>query len=151
MSHEDKVEWQDYLLRAPCRICGLMEGKIHWDQNGQDIVYCNAGHHAYNAPKIETGRVVRSLTTVRLVSPGQRYRVMERAHFRCELCSSVDNLCIAHVLSVRDGFDFLTDAQLNSDENLMVLCAECNSGQRSSTLPLWLFAAILKRRTEKDG
>lgn len=103
----------------------------------------------YNAPKTETGRKVRTLQSVRHVPVSQRTRILERAHGRCELCgvSAADRpLTIAHVLSVKDGFDFITDAQLNSDDNTMALCEECNSGQRHRSMPLWLAAALLSRR-----
>lgn len=146
----DEPEWQDYLMQRPCPICGGREGRIHWNQNGQDVVYCKpCDRSVYNASKTETGREARSLSNVRHTPPSQRWRLLERAHGCCEVCGAREALVIDHVLSVKDGFEFLTETQLNSDENRMVLCALCNSGKRSQTLPLWLFAAILKRRTEE--
>lgn len=141
-------EWQDYLLREPCKKCGEREGRIHWNQSGQDIVYCKNNHHCYNAPKTETGRVPRTLSSVRNISPSQRSRLLERAHYRCELCGSQDSPTIAHILSVKDGFDVLTDAQLNSDENTLVACAECNAGMGKRTPPVWLLVRMLWQRTK---
>lgn len=141
---------QTHGLRRPC-VCGDTVGRIE-SRSNQDCIFCrNCGKFQYNAPKTETGREVRTLQSVRNVSPSQRYRVLSRAHLCCELCGRgadavFGGLTVAHILSVKDGFDFLTDTQLNSDENLMSLCAECNSGQSHRTMPLWLAAAILFRR-----
>lgn len=57
-------------------------------------------------------------------------------------------LTVAHVVSIKDGEHLLTKDQLNSNENLIAQCHECNSGQSSRTLPLWLAIAILRARTK---
>jgi hypothetical protein len=139
-----------HTLRAPCRQCGGTVGRIY-TKNNQNVVFCrDCGRYAgYNAPKTETGEAPRTLQTIRHISPSQRTRILERALGRCELCASIELPTIAHFLSVKDGFDFLTDAEINSDENLIVLCAECNSGQSHRTGPLRLLAAILHRRANR--
>ena len=135
-------------MRAPCRFCGCLVGRIRPSSN-QDCVYCrDCGRFQYNAPRTETGREQRTLQSVRHVTPSQRSRVLERAHSRCETCGRDGELTMGHILSVKDGFDFLTDVQLNSDENLIAQCAECNSGQGVRALPLWLLAGILYRRSK---
>ena len=142
---ESEIE-RTHPLREPCRQCGGMVGRIV-PAGGQNVVRCrDCGRAAFNAPKTETGESPRTLQTIRHVPPSQRTRILERALGRCELCASTQMLTIAHFLSVKDGFNNLTDAQINSDENLIALCAECNSGQSHRTGPLWLFAAILYRR-----
>jgi len=152
MADFDKLErlvGEVYQLRKPCQQCGETRGRIY-PKGNQDCVFClNCSKFQYNAPRTETGREVRTLQTIRHISPSQRSRLLERAHGRCELCASIQELTIAHIVSVKDGFDFLTDAQLNSDENLMVLCAECNAGQGQRTMPAWLAAAIIYRRSTR--
>lgn len=133
-------------LRFPCAKCGDTVGRIY-PRNGQDCVFCRTcGTFQYNAPRTETGREQRTLQTIRGVPVSQRSRLLERAHGRCELCAITEGLTVAHILSVKEGFDFLTDAHLNSDDNLMILCAECNAGQRHQSMPPWLVAALLYRR-----
>jgi len=142
-------EWQDYLLRAPCPQCGGTEGRIHWDQNGQDVVYCKpCNRHLYNAPKSESGRVARTLRTIRHISPSQRSRLMERAHWRCEICGTTENLTVAHIVSVKKGFNELTDAELNSDDNQIVACAECNAGMGINGPAPWVLIRLVKQRTQ---
>lgn len=135
-------------LREPCRSCGSSHGRIE-TRSGQDCMFCSdCGNFQYNAPKTETGRKARTLQSVRSISPSKRYRVLERAHGRCELCGARTELTIAHMLSVKDGFDFLTDEQLNGDDNLLALCAECNGGQSARSVPPWLAAGLLYRRAK---
>jgi 5-methylcytosine-specific restriction endonuclease McrA len=136
----------EHAMRAPCAKCGCAVGRIY-AKGSQDCVYClECGAFQYNAPRTETGKEVRTLQTIRGIPPSQRSRILERAHGRCELCGSRNDLTIAHILSVKDGFDFLTDVHLNSDDNLMALCAECNSGQGHHSMPPWLVAALLYQR-----
>jgi hypothetical protein len=40
----------------------------------------------------------------------------------------------------------LSEADLFDDENLLVLCSECNAGQGRETLPLRFMATILRVR-----
>jgi hypothetical protein len=138
-------------LRAPCKFCGAPEGSEGTieTKNGQDVVHCGrCGRGLYNAPKTETGREPRTLTSIRSISPSQRARLFERAHNRCEFCGRSDSLVIGHSVSVKDGFDNLTDVQLNSDENLLVLCAECNAGWGARTPATWLLSKVLWLRTQ---
>ena len=139
-----------HLMRQPCKFCGHLEGYIE-PKSGQDCVYCSkCCRHQYNAPKTETGRETRSVSTVHEgIKPKHRIRIIERAHGRCEYCNANDRpLHIGHALSVKDGFEAgLSDAQINHEDNLMALCEECNLGQGSSSTPTWLLASILKRRT----
>lgn len=136
-------------LRQPCKQCGHTEGYIE-PKSGQDCVYCSAClRHQYNAPKTETGREARSVSTVHNgIKPKHRIRIIERARGRCEYCNVEGRpLHIGHALSVKDGLALsLSDAQINHDDNLMALCEECNLGQGAGSTPPWLLVAILKAR-----
>jgi 5-methylcytosine-specific restriction endonuclease McrA len=69
----------------------------------------------------------------------------------CVLCHRHDvPLDVAHIVSVRDGLEQgLSDAVLYSDDNLVAMCASCNSGLSSRTIPahrqLLLFALRSQR------
>lgn len=117
--------------------------------NGQDVVRCaRCDRYCYNAPKVETGRETRSVSTVHAgIKPKQRARLILRASGRCELCGSRDSLHVGHVLSVADGLEAgLTERELNDDENLVAACAECNLGMGRETMPVRLMVAILRAR-----
>lgn len=145
-------------MRAPCPDCGILDGYLR-TKGGQDLVSCiNCGRYCYAAPKTETGRAVRSVSTTRAeIKPKKRAAVLIRAHQRCELCgrpgaATEAGLHVDHVLTVDAGHKLgLTDDQINDQindlENLAALCTECNLGKGNTTLPLWLFAAIIRART----
>ena len=61
-------------LRKPCKECGHRYGSID-TRGGQDCVYCGkCDAYQYNAPKTETGRKPRSLSTTHaLIKPKQRW------------------------------------------------------------------------------
>ncbi len=137
-------------LRRMCSYCGSLEGRIE-TRNGQDCVYCcDCNRFQYNAPKTETGRKERTVSTVHEgITTGQRARILERATGRCELCGAKTNLHIGHLLSVVDGMkEGLTEQVLNSDENLAAMCDACNLGMGRKTVSLRLATAILKAREE---
>ena len=139
-------------MREPCRYgCGTTDGWIE-TSNGQDCVYCDScGRHQYNAPKAETGREARTLTTIHNgIKPKLRAKIISRANARCEVCGSEKDLSAGHLLSVKDGMDEgLTELEINSSENLACMCAECNSGIGEETVPLRLAVHILKARTRR--
>jgi hypothetical protein len=65
-----------HALRAPCR-CGSVDGYIEARGN-QDTVFCaSCRAYQYNAPRLETGRAVRSLSSRPGITPSQRARIME--------------------------------------------------------------------------
>lgn len=142
----------EYQLRKPCR-CG---GTVGWieTRNGQDCVFCGrCGKHQYNAPKHETGREPRTVSTGRVnIKPKRRFRLMERAGGKCEVCGATGNLHIDHALSVADGLAHgLTVEELNDDENLVVLCDECNLGKGAWPFPIRLMTRILSARIKRQG
>jgi hypothetical protein len=120
----------------------------------QDTVRCTVcNHFLYCAPKTETGRAVRSTSTVHAaIKPKQRSRIIERANTRCERCgkpaaASVTGLHVGHILSVDDGIKHgLANDVINSDDNLLAECDECNGGHSKGALPVRLFIALLMTR-----
>jgi len=138
-----------YKMREPCKKCGCPNGKIE-TRSGQDCVMCLVcGKHAYNAPKTETGRAVRSTTTVHAaINPNKRYRVLERASGKCELCGKTGGvLHVGHLVSVDAGMrSGMTDAEINDEENLCSLCDECNLGMGATPIPLRLAVAMVMAR-----
>jgi hypothetical protein len=142
-------------MRASCRFgCETAEGYIV-EKSGQDMVHCSrCKKHQYNAPRTETGRAVRTVqTTHAAIKPRLRAEVLMRAHWRCETCfrnpgTAAEELHVAHFLSVADGHTLgLTDAQINSSENLLCMCSECNLGLGRESIPTWLAVGIIRART----
>lgn len=139
-------------LRKQC-LCGSTTGTIE-TRNGQDCVLCvSCGKWHFNAPKTDTGRTVRSIqTTHQAIKPKQRSRIIERANRRCERCGkSIDQsstgLHVGHILSVEEGHkQGLSDDVINSDENLISECDECNLGHGGGVLPVRLLIALLNAR-----
>lgn len=128
--------------------CGSSEGLIE-TKNLQDVVRCRVcNKFFFNAPKTLTGREARTLkTTHEAITTKQRFRIIERACGRCETCGSRSLLTVGHVVSVADGHAAgLSDQIINSDENLICQCAECNSGAGKGTIPLRIYVAILNAR-----
>ena len=132
---------KSWTMRAPCRDCGHPFGRIE-TRGGQDVVRCEkCGLFQYNAPKVETGRAVRSVSSVHeALKPKQKVAIRLRANGRCELCGirpgEGDSLHVGHVLSVEEGMKLgLTESELNEHFNLTGLCSECNCGLGSESLP----------------
>jgi 5-methylcytosine-specific restriction endonuclease McrA len=132
-------------MRSPCPRCDGLIGIIA-TRNGQDTVRCeDCGGFCYNAPRSETGRETRSLRTRPTIKTSQRTRILVRDNSTCLLCHRGDvPLDVGHLISVHDGHALgLSDADLNSDENLAAMCSACNSGLSSRSLPPRLLAAAL--------
>lgn len=135
-------------MREKCASCGGSFGELEI-RNGQDCIICYCGRWQYNAPKTESGRGVRTVTTThKAIKPKQRYRILERANRCCELCRKVGGeLHVGHAISVKDGHEIgLSDDLINSDENLLALCDECNLGAGRKSLPLRILAGIIISR-----
>lgn len=142
------VERERYTMRKPC-ICGSEIGFIT-EVGAQDVVRClKCERHCYNAPRTETGKAVRTVTTVHNgVKPKLRSKILERDGACCVLCKASDRpLHVGHVVSVDAGMAIgLSDAEINDEENLIALCDECNLGQGSQPISLSLAIRILKAR-----
>lgn len=138
-----------YVMRSPCRFgCGTTDGFME-TKNGQDMVRCASCNRLnYNAPRTETGREVRSVTTIHNgIKPSKRARILERDSGHCVICGSKKELHVGHLLSVAEGLkQGLTDEQINDDENLATMCSECNLGQAERPVSMRLLMAVLMAR-----
>lgn len=137
-------------MRAPCRGCGHAGGFIE-TKNGQDCVYCGeCRRFQYNAPKTETGREVRSVTSPerKAIKPNQRARILERDNGCCVLCHRSDvNLHVGHLLSYSEGLkQGLREVEVNDDENLAAMCDECNLRLSDMPVSIRMLLAVLKAR-----
>lgn len=137
-----------FLMRSPCAKCGETEGRVI-ERNGQDTVRCReCDAFQYNAPRVETGRAVRSATTVHdAVRPKQRARILMRAGAKCEVCGARGELHVGHIVSVSAGLACgVPDEDLNHDENLLALCPACNLGMGAEPMPLRVAIAVMRTR-----
>ena len=146
-----------HTLRKECGNCGGTSGKIE-TRNGQDCVFCDCGRFQYNAPKNETGRESRSVSTSRAaIKPNQRSRIIERANSRCERCGkhaleSATGLHVGHILSVAEAdASGISHDIVNSDENLICECDECNLGHGKGCLPVRFVVALITARMNNNG
>lgn len=86
------------------------------------------------------------------LKPSVRARVAMRARRRCEICGRSDEevgapLHFGHVLSLEDGVRLGIGAdRLNSEDNLLYECRDCNLGHGGESLALWLMVAVLVAR-----
>lgn len=135
-------------MRAPCPNCGATAGVV-LERKGQDTVRCLAcDRWCYNAPRTETGRAVRSTSTVHAaIKPKQRARILMRASSKCEVCGARGILHVGHIISVDVGLQFgLDETLLNDDENLLCMCEQCNLGLGDEPMPLRVAIAVLRAR-----
>lgn len=138
-------------MREPCPGCGCLYGNIT-PKNGQDVVRCaDCVGFCYNQPRHESGREPRSLRTRPTIRPRQRAKVLLRDNNTCVLCHRHGvPLDVGHLVSVHDGRLLgLSDNEIDDDENLAAMCASCNSGLSSDTLPLRIVVAVLRARSAK--
>jgi len=142
------IDREHFTMRAPCPSCSGVAGRIV-EKNGQDTVRClSCDRHCYNAPRVETGREQRSVTTIHAsIKPKQRTRILLRDGGKCILCGARGNLHVGHLVSVEVGLRFgLTEIELNDDENLVAQCEECNLGMGAEPMPLRVAIAVLRAR-----
>jgi hypothetical protein len=135
-------------MGAPCPVCGGAEG---------DLV-AGIGHSSVRC--IGCGLLCSDLRETALGRARQRHRpwishrekihILTRDRCACFWCHRCDvRLQIGHLISVCDGRAMgLSDAELSSSENLAAMCASCNAGMWRETMPVWLWAAVLRARTK---
>lgn len=144
----NEIDTDNFTMRKPCPKCSHVFGRL-FEKNGQDTVRCvQCGEFCYNAPRTETGRAQRSVSTVHAaIRPSQRYRIIERGGAKCELCGARGNLHVGHIISVEVGLEFaMTEVDLNDDENLLCICEQCNLGQGCAPMPIRVAVSVLRAR-----
>ncbi len=136
----------EYVMRAPCRYCreeqGLLTTRGYIERrSGQDCVFCAVcQRHQYNAPRHERGLAPEPVRSSG-VSPSTRYRVEERAHFRCEFCGcgveSGKVFHVGHLISEATLHQYAIPVRFRDYlDNYAWLRAECNLGMGDACLPL---------------
>ena len=131
--------------RNPC-VCGSR--RVHWVMsNGQRIARCDrCSTYVYSVPNHEVGegpRKVRASSAER-VDRTQRARLRDRDGLGCVLCGeTAPPLHAGHLISVKEGRAHgLTDEQLWSDINLVVMCESCNLTLSSRSVSLQFIVAL---------
>jgi hypothetical protein len=145
----------NYRMKGPCAACGARFGRIV-EKGSQDCVFCACGVFQYNASRVETGKAVRSVSTVHKgITAKKRARILERANVRCELCgkrAEYAALHVGHLISVDAGLkQGLSDSDINSDENLCAMCDECNQGIGKQPVPLKMAVAMVMARLRRTA
>lgn len=128
------IDRDRFEMRKPCVSC-----------DHERCASCD--RHCYNAPRTETGRAKRTVSTIHNgIRPKLRARVLELCGGRCLFCAARGvPLHVGHMISVAAGLRFgLTDAEINDEENLAAMCEECNLGQGEKPVSLRLVIAILR-------
>jgi hypothetical protein len=63
----------------------------------------------------------------------------------CKFCTGN----VGHMISVDAGLrDGLTELEINSDENLVAMCDECNLGLKAEPMPLRFCLSVVMARTK---
>lgn len=141
-------------LRSPCQCDGTI-GVVRQVGN-QDTVRCvDCDRFQYNAPRSETGRKQRSLSTREGITPSQRAAVLKAFGHACVYCGKrppevrleLDHM-IPRDVAERHG---MLDALIDSTHNLAPACPECNSGRRNipfsaSTVAIIYRCLVLKAK-----
>lgn len=141
----------NFVMRRPCLGCASLKGEIR-PTNGQKCVFCaDCGRFCYNAPLLEIGESPRSVRSRPDIKPSQKARIFDRDGTACVICHRDDvPLHVGHLLSVDDGKKFdVPDDEIWNDENMAVVCEECNLGFSKFTYGLRLIARILHIRCER--
>ena len=129
-----------------CEHCGGTEflDLPKFDTNGEVLrikrTCRGCGRYIKFVPKREAGYDTRSVSKRSGINPKRRKDVMERDGFRCVLCGqdAFDvNLHLSHIISVHEGYMYgIDESMLNSTDNLVTLCEECNLGFGRESIPL---------------
>lgn len=141
-----------FTARRPCPGCGTTDAYIR-EAGGQDVVRCaGCGRVLYNAPRTETGRAPRTVTTLRRdIKPGQQARILERDHGRCLLCGAAGELTIGHLLSVENGVRVgASERHLYDDANLAAMCEACNLGLNRRSVSVRTYAVFMWRLLQAE-
>ena len=144
------------MIRLACPHCSTDRDCVIVEKGPHREAVCgDCGRHVKFVSKSELGEDPRSATVRGKIKPKQRARIIQRANLRCECCgrpasATGAGLHVGHVVSIDAGTKAGVALEvLNSDENLIAECEECNLGHGRDPLPLALFVAILKTRSAK--
>lgn len=123
-----------FVMREPCRTCGTSDGHIT-ERGKQDVVRCaRCNRYAYCAPRIETGKKKRTLSTREGITPSQRARILATHDHSCISCGKRPpevRLELDHIISRELAAEHgCLDELIDSEHNLAPRCEECNSGNR---------------------
>lgn len=131
-------------LRALCQ-CGSAVGVIT-EKGAQDVVNCaECGAYLYNAPRHETGKAVRTVTSRAGIKPKVRHAVLTRCGHRCVECGSDGPLHVDHLIPIDAVERYGVDADIVADElNLIALCDECNLGKGHQLPDVLLIAKVIR-------
>lgn len=139
-----------------CRPCGL-EGleRRAWRKmvSGQDTLHCfHCGRSLGNLPKKISGLEQRSIKSRPDLHIEKRALIMQRDRSTCLMCGRKPEdeviLHLGHILSVEDCKRLnVPEWEWNADDNLCILCEECNLSQgKRSFEPAYLLARLLAAR-----
>ena len=134
-----------------CKRCG--SNSLNTRQNGVHVeLFCEScDSHQKFISRRELNLESRTVQSVhKSIKPKLRTKVLLRANTHCEMCGKGNVLLhVGHLVSVEAGIEAgLETDQINHDENLCAMCAECNLGLGGDAVPLRLALAILKNRTK---
>ena len=77
-------------------------------------------HYKEKASEIPAPNGCENIIKATNVTRSQRAVILERDEYKCQNCSSIEHLCIDHIIPASRGGD-------SSDDNLQVLCISCNT------------------------
>lgn len=142
-------------MRKPCVECGYTVGAV-LPTNGQDVVRCaRCNTYAYNQPRTESGRAVRSTRSNADIRPKVKARVLAAHGHQCISCGrspaihgvvlDIDHL-IPLALAERHG---MLDDLIRSEMNMAPMCAECNRGKQDDVdgLSIQLMYRVLQLKS----
>jgi 5-methylcytosine-specific restriction endonuclease McrA len=144
-----------FVARSQCERCQSTKAWVVVKGRQATIRCAQCDRVLYNAPRRETGAERRTVRTRRRsIRPSQQARILNRDHGCCILCGRRDELTIAHLVSLEDGYRLgLKKMHLYCDANLAAMCESCNLGLRHSlkSVTARTYLATLWRLVEAEA
>jgi 5-methylcytosine-specific restriction endonuclease McrA len=124
-------------MRSPCRKCGSTRGRIEERDPHHTLVCDDCGAYVRHVSRKELGLKTRSVRSRPGIKPSIRARVLERWGYKCGKCGRsplVDGvvLHVDHYKPVSTATSEAERADLEREDNLWTLCAECNLGKSNN-------------------
>ena len=131
--------------RDPCPGCGGRS--VGWtEKNGQRPAYCTGcGRYVYCVPNSELGLPSRPRSSSpETVDDTQRARILVRDRGTCTMCRTEKGpLEIGHLIPLARAREYPSLKQvMGSDENLALMCRECNAALAARPVSLLWMAAL---------